>query len=157
MKAGVPPGELDSRFLNLQDARGRVVDVSRNPPNWDKVEAMMEDNRSFPIKVKYRPPKYFHSMSYDSKAAWEMNTFFMQWIRETVESEDSPTVHTVRNLHQRYAFERYQLYILDEDTYTRKNLSLEEYGARYPAHVGGMFMILKTGPQLKKIFKGEED
>eukprot|EP00747_Dinoflagellata_sp_TGD_P143644 gnl/TRDRNA2_/TRDRNA2_176417_c3_seq1.p1 gnl/TRDRNA2_/TRDRNA2_176417_c3~~gnl/TRDRNA2_/TRDRNA2_176417_c3_seq1.p1 ORF type:complete len:395 (+),score=93.72 gnl/TRDRNA2_/TRDRNA2_176417_c3_seq1:52-1236(+) len=158
MTKGVTPEDFDSRFLSLTDARGRVIEVSRNPPNNDKVEAMLDDSRSYPIKVKYKPPKNFHNMDPFQRAEFETNSFMMQWIRSTVEDEDSPTLAEVKHMHQRLGFERYQMYVQDDlDAYTRKNMSLEEYGARYPDRVPGLLMIMKTGPVLKQVFRGEED
>jgi len=136
------------RYLTTKTRSGMIVP-------WWELDAWKEDKTHYPLTAVYKPPRATHLMETEEFAGMETQRMILGYIRQCTQDVKP---NEVRNWYQRKTFERYQLYIEDEGPVEADSPGLEEMYARYPhLAAGGLGLIARTGPNLTRVMKGDED
>lgn len=155
LSAGVVPEKLQPGSLFFTDKRGTRVAGDRQA-----IQEMLDNDSSFPVKIKYEPPKVMQGVPLKWHLDVEVHRTHLAAVKRTVK-ELNRDIYKVKHQHQRKCFERYLLYLEDnlyqngddlEDTMTYK-----DFEKHFPQMLGHFGLTSKVITELPKVMRGEVD
>lgn len=155
LEAGIDIRAIDVRYVVATDKRGRSTSRNR-----EEMREMFEVARSYPVKVTYDPPDKLHPNNWwpGEKAEWEFQSLLMNYIKASITGPGAVTMDEIKYRHHRCVFERFQLYVGEEEFWlTDQPFSEDEFYAKYPEMAPMVSLAAKVGPRLRDIFRGKEE
>jgi len=150
MEAGIRPENIAKHYLAITDANGRKV--ARED---DKMQEVINNPRSYPIVVKYDAPESMRELPPERHIEKIRDEILLKYIAECI--DEVKTIDEVKHNHQKNVWERYKLYVLDGDPFKHDSRSAAEMREAYQHQISAADSVMKSGPNLARILRGQED